>query len=306
MVNPGETPYGEATLGQDRASTSNSTTDQVKDQAKNVASNAGERAADVAGTAKDEAAALKDHAMMVGSDVASSAKEQAGEVVSEVKTQGRRLIDEGMSELRNQAGNSQTKAADLLRGLTSDLHAMSNGQQIDSNGTVSALVERARTLGDDAANWLENSSPEEMLDSVRRYAARNPFTFLAISAGVGFVGARLLRGLKGASEEAGAPAQFSTQSRRSQFASDYSLDGPAYTGTQGNYSTGTGYMSNGTDTAGTYDPASGFNRSTGYSDDLRPQGGAVNEAPFSGDASGQGLVDEQYGQSVQSYGQENR
>ncbi len=164
------------------------------DEVKQAAAAAGGRVTDVAGTAQEEAAAVKDTAVEAGSDLADSIAEQAGDVAQEVGHQSRRLMDEGMSELRSQAGVGQQRLAELSRSFGGELQAMHSNS--DQSGPLTDLVGSAQQVFDDAANWLERNEPADVLDSVRRYAARNPWTFLAISAGVGFLGARVVRGLK--------------------------------------------------------------------------------------------------------------
>ncbi|MEO7586707.1 MAG: hypothetical protein ABIS84_01625 [Arachnia sp.] len=175
------------TSGRDKA-------EDVKEQAKQTAADAGDRALDVVGTAQQEAGAVKDTALAAGSDVADSVTEQAGNVAHEVGHQSRRLMDEGISELQTQAGAGQQRLAELSRSLGGELQAMTRNS--DQSGPITDLASNAQGLFDDAANWLERNEPADVLDSVRRYASRNPWTFLAISASVGFVGARIVRGLQ--------------------------------------------------------------------------------------------------------------
>lgn len=168
--------------------------DADKEQAKRVASDAGDRAKDVAGTAQQEAGAVKETAVSAGSDVADTATQEAGNVAHEVGQQSRRIMDEGVSELQSQASAGQHKVAELSRSLGGELQAMTNNT--DQSGPMTDLASSAQRMLDDAATWLERSEPSDVLQSVRRYAARNPWQFLAISAGVGFVGARIYRGLQ--------------------------------------------------------------------------------------------------------------
>ncbi|MHA6513331.1 hypothetical protein [Tessaracoccus sp. Z1128] len=203
------------------------------DQAKEVAFHTGDRAKDVAATAQDEARAVKDTAADAGGHVVETAKQEAGQVLEEAKFQGRRLLDESVTELRTQAGTGQHMIAELARSLSGELKSMADA---DQGGMLSDYVGQAQRLSDDAASWLDSRQPDEVLDSVRRYAARNPVQFLAISAGVGFIGARIFRGLQGAKadeEKLGESASrygVSTQppaSYATPVADDYSLATPS-------------------------------------------------------------------------------
>lgn len=169
------------------------------EQAKEVASHAGDRASAVAETAKSEAAALKDTTADAASHVVETAKQEASTVVSEAKYQTRRLVDEGMSELRTQSAAGQQRLAGFVRSLSGELQSMSEGT--NESGPMVDLVNRVQRFGNDTADWLERNEPDQVVASVRSFAARKPFTFLAISAGVGFVGARLLRGLQSANSD---------------------------------------------------------------------------------------------------------
>lgn len=175
------------------------TTNSTTDQAKQVASHTGDRAKHVADTAAGEAGAVKDTAVAAGSEVVETAKQQAGNVAAEAKFQTRRLVDEGVSELRTQAGAGQTRIAELVRSLSGELQSLANGEP--QSGPVADLVNRAESLSSEAATWLDNKQPDDIVAEVRRYAARNPWKFLAISAGVGFIGARVVRGLQGAKSD---------------------------------------------------------------------------------------------------------
>lgn len=168
------------------------TTDS-KEEAKRVASGAADRSREVADTAKQEASAVAETARAEGGHVIDSAKEEAGHVVDEAKFQTRRILDEGVGELKQQAEVGQRRLAEVVRSMSGELHSMTDST--DESGPVVEFAGRVQRFGDDAADWLEQNRPEEVLESVRRFAARRPWTFLAISAGVGFVGARLVRGL---------------------------------------------------------------------------------------------------------------
>ncbi|WP_342371978.1 hypothetical protein PCC79_12205 [Propioniciclava soli] len=170
--------------------------EHAKQEAKDLAGHTQDRAKDVADNAKAEAGAVRDTVVAAGSDVVDSAKEQAANVIDEAKLQSRRLLDEGVSELRTQAGSAQGQVAAFVRSLSDELQSMGRGT--DESGPMVDLVNRAEQYGHQAADWLEQNSPDDVLASARRYASRNPWTFLAISAGAGLVAARLFRGLQGA------------------------------------------------------------------------------------------------------------
>ncbi|GAA4888350.1 hypothetical protein GCM10025789_00700 [Tessaracoccus lubricantis] len=143
---------------------------------------------------KGPARDVKDTAVSAGRDVVDSAKFEAGQVAREAKYQGRRLLDEGVGELRSQANTLQAKLADTVDALTEELGVMSANTQTD--GPLTQFAGDAHDWGRRASSWLRDNDPDQVMGSVRRYAARNPWTFLAIAAGAGLVVGRLARGLK--------------------------------------------------------------------------------------------------------------
>lgn len=165
----------------------------VKDEAKRTASNVKDRASEVADTVKDKASQIADTATGEGQRVTDTVKDEAGNVFDETKHQTRRIVDEGMDELRQQAGAGQQRLAEVVRSLSGELESMTGSTS--ESGPVVQFATRVQRLGGEAASWLENTSSDDVVASVRRFAARRPWAFLAISAGVGFVAARLVRSL---------------------------------------------------------------------------------------------------------------
>ena len=163
-------------------------------------------AKNVASTAGQQAAAVRDVAADATSDVVNNAKDEAAVVVEEAKAQGRRLYREGMAELRTQAENGQGKLAELVRSLTDELKTMVAAG--DHEGPVSQVAESLQEAGERAASWLESRGPQGAMSDLRRDAARNPIPFLAAAAGVGFVGSRLARSLRDVAAEASEPVGY--------------------------------------------------------------------------------------------------
>ena len=158
--------------------------------------------ADLAHTVRDyevtgPAGDVKDSAVTAGQDVLASARAEGAQVVDEAKVQGRRLLDESVAEIRTQASTVQARLADTVQSLTDELRAMSAS---DANGPMADLAHQGQEWGDRAAAWLRDNDLDQALTGVRRYAARNPWTFLALAGGAGLLVGRLARGLKDADE----------------------------------------------------------------------------------------------------------
>lgn len=186
----------------------------------------GDRARAAANSLTGPAADVKDTAVTAGKDVLEAAKHEAGEVVGEAKLQGRRLLDESMGELRGQAETVQARLADTVRALTDELGSMASAP--DADGPLAQLAGSGRDFGDRAAAWLRDNDLDQALHGVRRYAARNPWTFLAIAGGAGLLVGRLARGLR----DADAPDELGTNRRQGLGTQEtYAYDRVSETGT---------------------------------------------------------------------------
>ena len=155
------------------------------------------RASDAAASLTGPAGDVKDSAVTAGQDVLASARAEGAQVVDEAKVQGRRLLDESVAEIRTQASTVQARLADTVQSLTDELRTMSAS---DANGPMADLAHQGQEWGDRAAAWLRDNDLDQALTGVRRYAARNPWTFLALAGGAGLLVGRLARGLKDADE----------------------------------------------------------------------------------------------------------
>lgn len=155
-------------------------------------------AQDVADSLRGPVSDVKDSALEAGSQVADTVKDEAREVFQEGKQQGRRVLDEGLAELRSQAAGAQSKLADTLQALADELADMTGG--VPSNGTVASLASQAQGYTERAAAWLGDNDMDATMVSVRRFAARNPWGFLALATGAGVVAGRFAKGLKDAAD----------------------------------------------------------------------------------------------------------
>lgn len=146
----------------------------------------------------DAAGDVKDVGLAAGKDVLETAKVEGAQVVEEAKVQGRRLLDESVSELRSQASTVQSRLADTVQALTDELRTMAAAP--DADGPLADLANAGHDYGERAAAWLRDNDLDQALSGVRRYAARNPWAFLAIAGGAGLLVGRLARGLRDAAE----------------------------------------------------------------------------------------------------------
>ncbi|WP_306921547.1 hypothetical protein [Arthrobacter globiformis] len=148
--------------------------------------------------AKEEAANVADEAKGAAQNVAETAKSEAKNVAYEAKNSARDLLHQAKSDLTSQAGTQQTKAAEGIRTISSQLRTMADAP--DQQGVASDLIRQAADRSESVASWLDNRDPGSLLNEVKSFARQRPGTFLLLAAGAGLLAGRLGRSL-----QAGAP-----------------------------------------------------------------------------------------------------
>ena len=143
-------------------------------------------------TAKQEAGHVASQASQQASMVAGTVQEQGAKVASEAKDQALNLLGQARSQVNEQAGAQQQRAAGSLRSLATDLEVMTNGTT-PSGGVTSDVVRQVSQQVQNAADWLESKSADEILNDVRTYARRNPGMFLLVAGGAGLLAGRITR-----------------------------------------------------------------------------------------------------------------
>ncbi|WFE26309.1 hypothetical protein O7623_23655 [Solwaraspora sp. WMMD791] len=157
---------------------------------------------------REQAGQVGHEAAHEGRQLANQATEQGKRVVNETGRQARNLVGEATSQLREQASTQQRRAADGLRTIGNELQEMADKGQPD--GLAGELARRASDAAQQAAGWLENRQPGELVDEVRQYARRHPGTFLAGAAFAGLLVGRLTRSLSGGQAGSGQQDQQDT------------------------------------------------------------------------------------------------
>jgi hypothetical protein len=167
-----------------------------------AAAQAKDRAKQTTGAAKSAAADVKDTAKDAGAKVASTSKDQATRVAKDALGQAKDLFGQATSELSSQAGTQQEKAAGTLHTFADDLGGMGQNSE---GGLASELVQSLETRARGVAEWLENRSPEDVLDEVKQFAARRPGVFIGLAAVTGIVAARLTKALVAEAKDSAEP-----------------------------------------------------------------------------------------------------
>ena len=202
-------PPPTTTWGATSGTTSSSTTDVAKDEARNVGQTAAE----------------------AGSHVASTAADQAKEVVHETQQQAMNLLDQGRSQVREQAATQQQKAAQGLNSLADELRGMVYGTGLETSGPAHDLLKQATGKVEDLAGWLQGREPGQLLDEVRSFARRKPGTFLLGAALAGVVAGRLTRGVQASHSgngSGGTHRAAGTEYPPTRYAENYVEPSPAY------------------------------------------------------------------------------
>ncbi|MFD3401486.1 hypothetical protein ACFWUU_12440 [Kribbella sp. NPDC058693] len=146
----------------------------------------------VAETARDQAGQLKETSADAAREVAGTVKEKVSDVTSDVRSETRRLASQTRQELAGQASQQKDRAATGLRSVSDELRGMAEHGQ---SGLGAQLARQGADLTDQAADFLQQHEPADLLDEVRGYARRKPGTFLLIAAAAGIVAGRLTRAL---------------------------------------------------------------------------------------------------------------
>jgi len=146
-----------------------------------------------ADVAKEQASGVKDSAKEAGGQVVQEARQQAGHVAGEVRQQTGNLVQQGLSEIRNQTGQQQHRLAGTVHSWAHELGSMASSS--DDSGPMTNFVQDASRRTGELAHWLENHEPRDILDELRSFARRRPGTFLLGAAAAGALVGRLTRGI---------------------------------------------------------------------------------------------------------------
>lgn len=167
--------------------------------------------------AADEAGQVKDTAVDAAQQVAGTARDEAGNVAGEAKAQASNLLDQVKGEAGSQAETQQQRLAGVVSSYAKELGSMASGS--DESGPLTDLTQQASQKVAEAAQWLENRKPAELLDEARSFARRRPGAFLLGAAVAGVVVGRLTRGAvaeaKSEGSAPGADQELSAEARSS-------------------------------------------------------------------------------------------
>ena len=145
-------------------------------------------------TAKDEARGVAHEGVEGGKHVAAVGADQAKQVAGEAGHQAKALLGQAQSELVDHASSQQTRVADQLHSLSSQLGSMAS--KSDEEGLAKDLAQQASQQIGSVAHWLSEREPGDLLSELKDFGRRKPGTFLAVAAGLGLLAGRMTRGVK--------------------------------------------------------------------------------------------------------------
>ena len=146
-------------------------------------------------TTKAEANQLKGEAAESGQRVKETVKDQAVAVKDEAAHQAQDLLGRLKGDLKDQVRPQQDRLASTVRSLSDEITALSRGDKPETD-YVTGLLGNVSGRVESLASSLENKDAKDLLEDVRRFAARRPGTFLAVAAGIGLLAGRATRGVK--------------------------------------------------------------------------------------------------------------
>lgn len=151
---------------------------------------------DLKGTAQEQAQQVAGTTKQEASQVVDTAREQVQAVTSDVRDQARQLSGEAMEQLMEQAGSQRDRAVQSLRSMGEELSQMADSAE--GSGLGVQVAREAGSMTSQAATFLEDREPGELVDELRNLARRRPGAFLLGAAAAGLVVGRLTRGAKSA------------------------------------------------------------------------------------------------------------
>lgn len=124
--------------------------------------------------------------------VADEAPAQVSKVAHDVKTQLRESTERTLGDVRGQADEQASRAAQGLRDLSTRAQALAEGRTEEA-GNLGGMVETLGRQAGEFAQRLDTGGVQGLLDDAARFGRKRPMAFLALAVGAGFVAGRLAR-----------------------------------------------------------------------------------------------------------------
>lgn len=146
-------------------------------------------------TAKQEGAAVVDHAKDAAGEVRATAQDQFGQVAQEARTQANHVLHGARSRIAEEAEQQARKASGRLGRIADELSSMADATPQDS--LSASAVRQIADSSRQAARYLDERGARGLLDSAQDFARRRPGAFLLGAAVAGFLVGRVAKSATG-------------------------------------------------------------------------------------------------------------
>ncbi|CAO3378664.1 hypothetical protein [Azospirillum argentinense] len=117
----------------------------------------------------------------------------AGEAAREASDAGRDTLDAAQGRIRSLLEMQTDRAADQLGSVANALHKAAEQLNDENNGTAAHYAGQAADRVERVADMLRNSTVDDMVGQVERFARRQPEVFVGAAFAVGFLFARFVK-----------------------------------------------------------------------------------------------------------------
>ncbi|TWA74233.1 hypothetical protein FBZ82_101248 [Azospirillum brasilense] len=117
----------------------------------------------------------------------------AGEAAREASDAGRDTLGAAQGRIRSLLETQTDRAADQLGSVANALHKAAEQLNDENNGTAAHYAGQAADRVERVADMLRNSTVDDMVGQVERFARRQPEVFVGAAFAVGFLFARFVK-----------------------------------------------------------------------------------------------------------------
>lgn len=114
-------------------------------------------------------------------------------MANEATESGRQTVDAAQGRVRSLMEQQTHRAADQLGSVANALHKAAEQLSHENNGTAARYAGQAADRVEQVADMLRNSSVDDMVGQVERFARRQPEVFVGAAFAVGFLFARFVK-----------------------------------------------------------------------------------------------------------------
>lgn len=164
-----------------------------------------------------------------GSQSSSANAQQTKQQAQQLSQQAQQAAGQVAQQAKSQAGNQKQNVAQNLSGVSQALQQSGQQLQKQGQGVAAQALDTTASQINRFAEYLENTSVEQMVGEVQDIARRDPAVFLGGAFALGFLLSRFLK--------SSAPSSRShSQGSQSQYGNRGQYSGPDPYGRQGPYS----------------------------------------------------------------------